>query len=141
MSDHEEWVARSPGRINMSDWAKAKLAEAFDTPAVKNYLELRKEAEVGNSSQVSMMFNFGDGKPGSRSDMTCDKCGAFTPFGLVLWPIPYFATQQDADAVEWASLSTVMETAVLLVTLGLCQKCALEEHLDQVNPTIRDFHE
>ena len=138
MSGYEDWVTVTHTESGLSDWAKTKVASAFEQHSVKGYLELRQEAGLGTSSMMAMLFNFGDGHAGSRADFTCDKCGAYTPSGLVLWPISFFATQEDAAAAEGGTLMNALDKAVLVITIGLCQTCALEEHLDEVIPSIRD---
>lgn len=138
MSSYEDWVASTGTGSGLSDWAKTKVGLAFEQHSVRSYLDLRAQAGLGSSSRVAMMFNFGDGHAGSRADFTCDKCGAYTPSGLVLWPISFFATREDAAAAEGGTLVDVLDKAVLVITIGLCQRCALEEHLDEIEPSIRD---
>ena len=127
MSTYEDWVANGGGPTDLSDWAKAKTASAFEQHSVKNYLELRREAGIGSSNRVAMLFNFGDGHINSVADLSCDKCGTYTPEGLTLWPIPFFATPEDATASEGADMMQLIDKAVLVITLGLCDICALEE--------------
>ncbi len=126
MSTYDSWVAKT-GPSDISDWATAKVASAFEQHSVKSYLDMRREAGVGSSNRVAMLFNFGDGHAGSEADFTCDKCGTFVPAGLVLWPIPFYASPEDAAAAEGGDIVEVIDKAVLVITLGLCDTCALEE--------------
>lgn len=117
----ENHTASAPG---LSPWLRETLADVMRDPAVQAHLDHWKPGPPG----MSMMIDLGDGTPGSREDLTCDKCRTFCPDGLNISAHPLFSPAA-ADLPPLAALrwTEIMQWAPVIVTIGLCDRCDRKE--------------
>lgn len=110
-----------------SEWLRAKLNSVEEWPIVKARLDMEGR---GKPPTPCLVLDFGNHEAGDREDFTCDKCREFRTDGLwtSTWPLLRNPRKDTARLPEMSTLELI-NASVLLVTIGLCDRCTDEEGL------------